>query len=109
MYTYAEHGDAIVVNITGPIDIQSAQNLKDWIISNFFENGKSRIIIDLTHCGNIDSYGLGILVSIYKRAVLQNGYLRVVAPDRNTRTLFEITGLERIIKIYNSLSEAMSE
>jgi len=109
MYEYTEHGDAVIIKITGTLDIQNADNLKDWILNYFLSEGKRFIILDLTHATNIDSYGLGVLVSIYKRTILQNGYLKVIAPNRNVCALFEITGLDRIIKIYNTVSEALSE
>ncbi|AMW32354.1 MULTISPECIES: STAS domain-containing protein [Fervidobacterium] len=109
MYTYTEHGKAVVIKIGGSIDIQNAQSFKDWVISEFLENGKKYVILDMTHATNIDSYGLGILVGIYKRLVLQDGYLKIVAPNKNIRTLFEVTGLDRIIRIYETVSNAIKD
>jgi anti-anti-sigma factor len=109
LYTYTEHGKAVVIKILGPVDVQNAEVFKDWIVSEFLENGKKYIILDMTHVTTVDSFGLGILVGIYKRIVAVDGYLKVVTPDKNVRALFEITGLERIIKIYNTVSEALRE
>jgi anti-anti-sigma factor len=109
LYTYTEHGKAVVIKILGPVDVQNAEVFKDWIVSEFLENDKKYIILDMTHVTTVDSFGLGILVGIYKRIVAVDGYLKVVAPNKNVRTLFEITGLERIIKIYNTVSEALRE
>uniref|UniRef100_A0A7V4NDY0 Anti-sigma factor antagonist n=1 Tax=Fervidobacterium pennivorans TaxID=93466 RepID=A0A7V4NDY0_FERPE len=109
MYTYTEHGKAVVIKIEGAFDVQNAEGFKDWIVSEFLENDKKYIILDMTHATNIDSFGLGILVGIYKRILAVDGYLKVVSPNKNIRTLFEITGLERIIKIYNTVSEALDE
>jgi len=109
LYTYTEHGKAVVIKIEGAFDVQNAEGFKDWIVSEFLENDKKYIILDMTHATNIDSFGLGILVGIYKRILAVDGYLKVVSPNKNIRTLFEITGLERIIKIYNTVSEALDE
>ncbi len=109
LYTHTEHRKAVVIKIVGPVDVQNAQGFREWIVSEFLENDKKYIILDMTHVTNIDSFGLGTLVGIYKRIVGVDGYLKVVAPNKNIRTLFEITGLERIIKIYNTVSEALRE
>lgn len=64
------------------------------------DKGNSQFTIDFSHCKFIDSTGLGVLVSIYKRCNESNGSLRVQAVNNtDVRRVFKLTRLDTIFGI----------
>ena len=69
--------------------------------------GDNKILLDMTNLESIDSYALGILISLYKRILLSGGELAMLSPNSNVKKLFEITGMDRILRIYDTVSDAL--
>jgi len=97
-----------VVDVAGEVDLYSAPELKAHVI-DAIENGKTRIIVDLTNTTFIDSTTLGVLVGARKRLRERNGTLAVVCPDPDKLGLFEMTGLDRVFSIHTERSAALAE
>jgi anti-sigma B factor antagonist len=97
-----------VVDIAGEVDLYSAPELKAHV-TDAIENGKTRIIVDLTNTTFIDSTTLGVLVGARKRLREHNGTLAVVCPDPDKLGLFEMTGLDRVFSIYTERSAALAD
>ena len=98
--------DVAVIALSGEVDIYSAPQFKETLVSGIDE-GARRIIVDLTGVTFIDSTALGVLVSGAKRVRPLNGSLDIVCDDENITRIFEITGLDRIFGIYPSREEAL--
>ena len=68
--------------------------------------GAQQITIDLHRVDYLDSAGIGALVSALKR-IGQHGQLRIASPKPAVRSLLELTRLNRVIPIVESVpSEA---
>ncbi|MGB9796487.1 STAS domain-containing protein [Fervidobacterium gondwanense] len=110
MYDYTEFDNAVAIKMTGSLNTTNAAQFKDCVVREFITSRKQTIIVfDMSAVENIDSYGLGIIVGIYKRLITESRYLKIVSPNKNIKRLFELTGLDRIIKVYEHLSEALSD
>ena len=71
------------------------------------EDGKKRLVVDLSKATFIDSTTLGVLVGGVKRLRPTGGSLSLVCTDQNISKIFEITGLDRVFPIYASREEAL--
>ena len=69
------------------------------VVAELVAAGHARIVIDLSQTEFIDSSGLGALVSCLKRARQAGGDLRIAGLTQQVRTVFELTNLDRILKI----------
>ena len=98
--------DVGVVMLEGEVDIYSAPEFKEVLVGGI-EGGAKRVIVDLSKVTFIDSTALGVLVSGAKRVRPRNGNLDIVCTDENIIRIFEITGLDRIFRIYPSRGEAI--
>lgn len=107
MYEYVKHGDFVVIKLVGELNNQSSMNLKEWILGKFLNFGDNKIVLDMTNLNGIDSYAIGILISLYKRILLAGGELVILSPNSNVRRLLEITNIDKILKIFDTLSEAL--
>ena len=82
----------------GEIDLFTAPELKQ-VLAESIENGRVRIIVDLTETTFLDSTALGVLIGAVKRLRSRDGALAIVNTDDNIAKTFEITGLDQIFTI----------
>ena len=97
-------GDFLVA-LTGEVDLYTAPELKQELL-RLVEQGAQRIIVDLTDTTFIDSTMLSVLLSTLKRLRPSGGQLGIVCTDRNIRKIFEITLLDRVFALHETLDDA---
>jgi anti-anti-sigma factor len=100
-------GGRTEVTVAGEIDFATHGALLDTLMDEM-EQGRHRVILDLSGVTFCDSTGLGVLIRARQRAVDAGGWLRVVAPTEAVRRALEITNLDRLIPTYPTAAEAVS-
>ena len=96
-----------VIELGGEVDLYTAPEFKERMVE-LIEDGKKRIVVDLSSATFIDSTTLGVLVGGVKRLRPGGGSLALVCTDQNITKIFEITGLDRVFAIHESREEALS-
>ena len=96
-----------VIALGGEIDLYTAPEFKERMVA-LIEDGKKRIIVDLSSATFIDSTTLGVLVGGVKRLRPAGGSLALVCTDQNITKIFEITGLDRVFPIHATRDEALA-
>jgi anti-sigma B factor antagonist len=96
-----------VIELAGEIDLYTAPEFKERMVE-LIEDGKKRIVVDLSEATFIDSTTLGVLVGGVKRLRPAGGSLALVCTDQNITKIFEITGLDRVFPIHASRAEALA-
>ena len=99
--------DVAVVELEGEVDIYSSPQFKE-ALSRGIDEGATRIVVDLAKVTFIDSTALGVVVGGVKGMRARGGTLDIVCRDENIRRIFEITGLDRILGMYQSREEALA-
>jgi anti-sigma B factor antagonist len=97
-----------VVAVTGELELATAPRLRQQVVS-LAGAGRLRLVLDLGEVDFIDSVGLGVVVAALKRTRGRGGDLRVVAPQARVRSLFEITRLDEIIEVVDTVEAAVAE
>ncbi|KNX36127.1 anti-sigma factor antagonist [Luteipulveratus halotolerans] len=106
--TTRDEGDVTVVTLAGEVDVFSAPTLRDEM-STVIARGGTRLLADLTDVPFLDSTGLGVLVGRLKTVRVQDGELRlVISSDRVLRN-FQITGLDKVFRIYPTVEEGLAD
>lgn len=100
-------GDLIIIRLEGEVDLYAAPELKDHV-NGAIERGKTKLILDLSQATFIDSTTLGILVSGMKRLRPRGGMLAVLCPDPTMARIFDITGLNRMFSVHDTLDAAIA-
>ncbi len=95
-----------VIELGGEIDLYTAPEFKERMVE-LIEDGKRRIVVDLSSATFIDSTTLGVLVGGVKRLRPAGGSLSLVCTDENITKIFEITGLDRVFPIHPSRDDAL--
>jgi anti-sigma B factor antagonist len=96
-----------VVTAPEEIDITTAYRLRADLAAAAREH--ATVIVDMTRTQTCDTAGLHVLVRAHRRALAQGGELLLVMPSRDVRRLFAITGLDRVVRHFASLDEALAQ
>ena len=99
-------GAATVIELNGRLDLLSAAAVRRDLAKAVSE-GHHRLVVDLAGVDFIDSTGLGSLISGLKAARLVGGDLRLAAPGAQVRTILQLTTLDRVLKPYKSIEDAL--
>ena len=97
-----------VVVIAGDLDAATAPRLHAELVQ-LAADGVDRIVLDLRRMTFVDSFGLGVIVHAKKRLSEQGNSLCLVAQldQRTLRRVLEITGLDRVLPVHDSVSQAV--
>lgn len=105
----SEHnGNAIMYRLHGSLDLATAPSLRAALVEAANE-GKHDIIVDLTELEFLDSTGLGALIGAHRRALENNGRVRLIIRDGAISRLLNITGLMRIFAVYATVEDALED
>jgi anti-sigma B factor antagonist len=89
-----------VVSLSGEIDAHSAPRLGSRLFG-LAEEGKTRVVVDLSEVTFMDSTGIGVLLNALRHFSLRHPTERVLRP-------FQVTGLVGHLTIFGSREEALA-
>lgn len=99
-------GRALVATLRGELDHHNAAYVRTELEDRFSAIGMRNLIFDLSELRFMDSSGLGILIGRYKTVAALGGQTRIAAPTKEADRLLRLSGLDRIIPIYETLEAA---
>jgi anti-sigma B factor antagonist len=97
-------GGVICVAAAGDIDLASAPQLKSELLADL-AGGATRIVLDLSAVGHMDSTGLGVLVGIQRR-LPADGAIAIAGARAVVQSLFSLTGLDRTFELFDTVEVA---
>jgi anti-sigma B factor antagonist len=68
-----------------------------------------KLIIDLSEVEYCDSSGLSSILLAFRILQSNEGHIRLASPTRNVKTLIEISQLDRVLIIFNTVNEAIKD
>lgn len=98
-------GEWTVLKLDGEVDIYTAGKLRE-AVNEAVEAGNYRLAVNLADMEFMDSSGLGVLIAALKRVKEHEGELVLVSPRDQMRRILNLTGLDKILTIRQSLDEA---
>ncbi len=87
------------------LDAALAEPFKNYLFDQI-ENGAETMVIDLTSVKFMDSSGLGSLVAALKK-MAGSGKIRLGGPQPAVRDLFDLTSMEKLFPIFDSVEDAI--
>jgi anti-sigma B factor antagonist len=97
-----------VIMVTGEIDVATAPQLRE-ALHGVIAQGQATVVLDLLAVTFLDSTALGVLVGGLKRCRELGGELHIVVTDPRIKKIFEITGLDKVFPIVNTLAEVSAQ
>ncbi len=68
-----------------------------------------KLIIDLSEVDYCDSSGLSAILLAFRILQSNEGHIRIASPTKNVKTLIEISQLNRVLHVCNTVNEAIKE
>ena len=96
-----------LVSVSGELDLYSSERLQE-AIDEAASVGADTVLLDLSGVGFIDSTALGVIVQETKRLEGRGVALTLVTDDPRTLRVLEVTGLDRVMRRYATLHDALS-
>ena len=104
-----EQDGVVILELSGKIiGGPDASKVNDQL-HELAETGKSKIVADLSQVNWMNSSGLGILISALTTVRNAGGELKVAAATEKIKNLLTITKLTNVIKLYDTIEEAIAE
>lgn len=100
-------GDITVIDVSGRLALgESATSLRE-LLKQITASGTLKILLNLSDLSFIDSSGLGELASGHANLRQKGGAVKLAAPPKRVLELLQITGIVRVIEVYESESDAL--
>jgi anti-sigma B factor antagonist len=102
----SRHG-TVVLAVSGDVDLYVAGELKDRL-AEAADDGAKVLVLDFADVTFVDSMGLGVLVGCMKRLRAEGGELHLVVSGPELRRILEITRMDRVIPLHETLADALT-
>ena len=98
--SYEIRDGVLIVRLRSELDDHCATQIRfktdEWIQ----EEGIQGILFDFSETVFMDSSGIGMLIGRYKKMKARGGFVGVAGVGRNINRIMEISGLYKIIEIF---------
>jgi anti-sigma B factor antagonist len=102
----ADGGDRAILRPVGRLDLQRAQGFREAVAAEV-AGGRTRIVVDLSEVGFVDSSGLGALIAALKISRQAGGDLRITGVTEQVATILELTQMHRVLAAHATVDEAL--
>ncbi|MER7583735.1 STAS domain-containing protein [Kitasatospora sp. NPDC097691] len=94
-----------VVPLTGDLDDFAAHEVQR-LFEALADGGATRMVVDLTAVGFLDSTGLSVLLGAARRARGDRGALRLAGAAPQVRDVVELSGVAAVLPLYPDVAAA---
>lgn len=99
--------DKLVAHLIGELDHHSSQEVRVKIDDRIDRDNITNVILDFSKVTFMDSSGIGVVVGRYKKIASNGGNICVADVSKSVNRVFELSGLFKIIKNFNTVDEAV--
>jgi anti-sigma B factor antagonist len=100
---------AVIVTVVGEVDGWTVDRLRVALGQALDQPGERAVVVDLTRVSFLGSVGLGALVQARREARARREALRVVVDhQRPVLRPLQLTGLDEVLALYETVSEAVA-
>lgn len=107
-FDHSTENNICVVNIDGNIALDGTNEVKEYVKPFMEDADLQGIILDFSKVNFIDSSGIGLIVSIFKMLQVKQTKLVLAALNKKNREIFNMTRLDKILTICDTLEDAKS-
>lgn len=109
-YELKKNGDVVIFKLNERrFDSSIAGFVKGEFTILLHTEDVKKFIIDLSEVDYCDSSGLSAILLAFRILQSNEGKIRLASPTKNVKTLIEISQLDRVLPICNTVVEAVQE
>jgi anti-sigma B factor antagonist len=102
-----QHLPPVIIALPAEIDMANADRVGQQL-GSAFNPAVRTVIADMTDTTFCDSSGISMLVRTNKQAVANKTKLRLVVPSTTVLRVLRLVGMDNLLPIYPSLSQALA-
>lgn len=95
----------VLLSVRGFLDAHTYEELEKTF-QKLFEEGRYRVVVDLSALDYISSAGAGVFIGAIPTAQENDGKIVLVNPTSNVKEVFDLLGLSQIFAFRDSSEEA---
>lgn len=104
---FEKQENILITTLSGELDHNSAEEVRVKIDDRIDRDNIQKVILDFSGVTFMDSSGIGAVLGRYKKIANKNGVLCIAKPNKNVNRIFELAGLYKVIKNYDTVDEAV--
>jgi anti-sigma B factor antagonist len=93
-----DNGDETTLEIEGTLDAVTAPDLRG-IVDQLVNERRKGVTLELSNLRLIDSSGVGVIVSLFKRIRANGGQVKIVGLRDQPRAIFRLLRLDRVFPV----------
>ena len=97
-HSRADNGSETVLKIEGTLDAVTAPELRS-VVDDLVNESRKEVTLDLVDLRLIDSSGVGVIVSLFKRVRANGGQVRITGLRDQPRAIFRLLRLDRVFPV----------
>lgn len=105
--SYADKGALVIQPQMSRLDMERAPAFQEEM-KNIVGDTHRSLVLDMQKVSFVDSSGLTCIVALFKSIVARDGTLAICGLSGSVANVFKLTRLDRVMKLYPSLEEAVA-
>jgi anti-sigma B factor antagonist len=97
-----------IISLSGKITIGSGDSQLREVITNAMNEGKTKLLLDMSGVTVIDSSGIGELVGSYTTVTNRGGKMKLLHLPAKLNELLHVTQLITVFEVYDNEQEALA-
>ncbi|PHV72467.1 anti-anti-sigma factor [Sporanaerobium hydrogeniformans] len=97
----------LVVILQGEVDHHTCVQIRQQVDHEYQKKRARNLVFDLEKVKFMDSAGIGMLMGRYRNVAICGGSIALINVRPETAQLIEISGVNRLMKIYASKEQAL--
>lgn len=97
-YTRTDTEEGTTLAIEGTLDAVTAPDLRS-VVDAIVNESRKEVTLELSSLRLIDSSGVGVIVSLFKRVRANGGQVRIVGLRDQPRAIFRLLRLDRVFPV----------
>lgn len=104
---FEKQSNILIITLNGELDHNSAEEVRVKVDDRIDRDNIEKVVLDFSGVTFMDSSGIGAVLGRYKKLANKGGILCIANPNKNVDRIFDLAGLYKVIKDYNTVDEAV--
>ena len=102
----SDRGTWTVLDVHGDIDALTTPDLRKRLMRSTGAD-HPHVLVDLADVDFVDAIGLRALMDAHQQAETNDGDLAVVAPRGAVKRVIDLTGVDAVVRVYDSVDDVI--
>ena len=105
---FEKSNNTLIANLIGELDHHSAEEVRAKIDDRIERDNIKKVIMDFKEVTFMDSSGIGVVIGRLKKIKNRDGKVCITNVNKRVDKVFTLSGLYKIITVYNDVNEALA-